>query len=136
MTRRKRLIAKKFEVSVERGAGLGAMISDADYEAAGARIDVRVRLHRAALPHGRGGELHQLEVNPALSRRRAEFERAQQEMADSLPTFINEMVEKLRGQRIWLLATWNVLYGIARAGLDAGPVRVHRSTRCKLSRDP
>jgi H+-translocating NAD(P) transhydrogenase subunit alpha len=35
----KRLIAKKFEVSVERGAGLGAMISDADYEAVGARIE-------------------------------------------------------------------------------------------------
>jgi H+-translocating NAD(P) transhydrogenase subunit alpha len=35
----KRLIAKKFEVSVERGAGLGSQISDADYEAAGARIE-------------------------------------------------------------------------------------------------
>jgi NAD(P) transhydrogenase subunit alpha len=34
-----RLVAKKFEVSVQRGAGLGAQHSDADYEAAGARIE-------------------------------------------------------------------------------------------------
>jgi len=35
----KRLVAKKFEVSVQRGAGVGSQISDADYEAAGARIE-------------------------------------------------------------------------------------------------
>ena len=70
------------------------------------------------------GELDQIEVNPALAKRRAEFERTQQEMAESLPNFINQMVEQLRGERIWLLATWNVLYGIAKAGLDAGLERV------------
>jgi NAD(P) transhydrogenase subunit alpha len=35
----KRLIAKKFEISVESGAGLASMISDAEYQAAGARIE-------------------------------------------------------------------------------------------------
>ena len=35
----KRLVAKKFEVSVETGAGLGSQISDADYQAVGARIE-------------------------------------------------------------------------------------------------
>ncbi len=34
-----RLIAKNFEVSVQRGAGLGAQISDPEYEAAGARLE-------------------------------------------------------------------------------------------------
>ena len=86
----------------------GRMSSDAMYLAG--------RLRAAAAR----GELDQVEVNPALAKRKAEFERAQREMADSLPTFINEMVEQLRGQRIWLLATWNVLYGIAAAGIEAG----------------
>jgi NAD(P) transhydrogenase subunit alpha len=35
----KRLIARSFEVSVQRGAGRGAHITDADYETAGARIE-------------------------------------------------------------------------------------------------
>ena len=35
----KRLIAKKFEVSIQRGAGAGAQIADADYEAAGATLE-------------------------------------------------------------------------------------------------
>jgi NAD(P) transhydrogenase subunit alpha len=35
----KRLVAAKLEVSVQRGAGAGAYISDADYEAAGARLE-------------------------------------------------------------------------------------------------
>jgi H+-translocating NAD(P) transhydrogenase subunit alpha len=34
-----RLIAKKFEVSIQRGAGLGASVLDSEYEAAGARIE-------------------------------------------------------------------------------------------------
>ena len=34
-----RLVAKKFAVSVQRGAGAGAHASDADYEAAGARLE-------------------------------------------------------------------------------------------------
>ncbi len=34
-----RLIAKKLEVSIQRGAGLGASVHDSEYEAAGARIE-------------------------------------------------------------------------------------------------
>jgi NAD(P) transhydrogenase subunit alpha len=34
-----RLVAKQFAVSVQRGAGLGAHATDADYEAAGARLE-------------------------------------------------------------------------------------------------
>jgi hypothetical protein len=66
------------------------------------------------------GEVDQLEVSPALRERRAEFEREQQEMAGSLPRFINEVAQELAGRRIWLLATWNVLYGLAEAALDNG----------------
>jgi hypothetical protein len=66
------------------------------------------------------GELDRLEINPALRSRRAHFEREQIELQQSLPRFIEESVESLRGQRVWILATWNVLYGIAQAGLERG----------------
>jgi hypothetical protein len=70
------------------------------------------------------GELDQLEINPALAARREEFEREQREMLESMPRFIDEIVEKLRGERIWLLATWNVLYNISKAALDNGLTEV------------
>src|SRR5689334_19745415 len=35
----KRLVAKKLDVSVEAGAGIGARVSDEDYKAAGATIE-------------------------------------------------------------------------------------------------
>jgi hypothetical protein len=66
------------------------------------------------------GEVDQLEINPALRARKDEFERAQREMTDSIPRFIDDLAERLRGERVWVLATWNVLYSIAKAGLDAG----------------
>jgi hypothetical protein len=70
------------------------------------------------------GELDRLEISEALVRRREEFEREQQEMAQSLPRFIEQTARELQGRRIWMLATWNVLYGIAKAGLDAGLERM------------
>ncbi len=66
------------------------------------------------------GELDQLEINPALRARREQFEREQHELQQSLPRFIEESIERLRGERVWVLATWNVLYGMAQAGLERG----------------
>lgn len=66
------------------------------------------------------GEVDRLEVGPALRRRRDEFIGEQREMTESLPRFVEEVIGELRGRRIWLLATWNVLYAIAKAGLDRG----------------
>jgi hypothetical protein len=86
----------------------GRMSSDAAYLAG------RVKVAAAR------GELDRLEINPALHARRDEFEREQREMAESLPRFIDETVRNLEGRRIWMLATWNVLYNIARAGIDHG----------------
>jgi hypothetical protein len=70
------------------------------------------------------GELDRLEINPALSRRREQFEREQRELHESLPRFIERSIQNLRGERVWILATWNVLYAMAKAGLDAGVERV------------
>jgi hypothetical protein len=66
------------------------------------------------------GELDQLEINPALRARRDEFEREQRELRDGLPRFIDDTIERLRGERVWVLATWNVLYEMARVGLAKG----------------
>jgi hypothetical protein len=45
-------------------------------------------------------------------------------MATSIPRFIDELAHELAGRRIWLLATWNVLYELARSALDSGLERV------------
>jgi hypothetical protein len=66
------------------------------------------------------GELDRLEINPALRARRYQFEREQRELLESLPRFIERSIERLRGERVWVLATWNVLYGMAQAGLERG----------------
>jgi hypothetical protein len=66
------------------------------------------------------GEVDQLDINPALRDRREEFVREQGEMAGTLPRFIDEVARQLKGQRVWLLGTWNVLYAMAKAGLENG----------------
>lgn len=66
------------------------------------------------------GELDQLEINPALRVRREEFEREQRELLNGMPRFIEETIDRLRGKRVWLLATWNVLHDMARSGLERG----------------
>jgi hypothetical protein len=86
----------------------GRMSSDAMYLAG------RLRLAAAR------GELDRLEINPALRARREEFEREQRELSEALPRFIEQTIERLKGQRVWMLATWNVYYEMARAGLDHG----------------
>jgi hypothetical protein len=70
------------------------------------------------------GELDRLEISPALRARREEFEREQREMREGLPRFIEQSIHHLSGRRIWMLGTWNVLYEIARVGLDHGLERV------------
>jgi hypothetical protein len=70
------------------------------------------------------GELDRLEINPALSARREQFESEQRELQESLPRFIEESIERLRGHRVWVLATWNVLYEMARVGLQHGLTNV------------
>src|SRR6516225_11008845 len=41
--------------------------------------------------------------------------------------FIDEIVEKQNGERIWLLATWNILDALAQAGLSKGLSRLFAS---------
>lgn len=86
----------------------GSMSSDAVYLAA--------RIKAAAAR----GELDRLTINPALLARRAQFEREQKELMESMPRFLGATIMKLQGQRVWLSGTWNMLYMMAKSGLEKG----------------
>jgi hypothetical protein len=86
----------------------GRMSSDAVYMAA--------RMKAAAAR----GELDRLAISPALLARRAEFEREQQELMEGMPRFLGETIVKLKGHRVWLSGTWNVLYMMAKSALAKG----------------
>jgi hypothetical protein len=66
------------------------------------------------------GEVDSLEINPALAARRDEFLQEQRSLMASVPEFITGLASTLEGRRVWLFGTWNVLYNMAKAGLDAG----------------
>ena len=66
------------------------------------------------------GELDQLEISPALRERRHEFEREQRELAEALPRFLERTIDRLRGQRVWVVSSWNALYEMTRMGLERG----------------
>ena len=66
------------------------------------------------------GELDRLEISLALRARREEFERERRELAEGMPRFLEQTIDQLKGERIWMMAPWNVLYDMARAGLERG----------------
>ena len=66
------------------------------------------------------GEADRLELGPALVARRAEFEAMAKEQEASVEAFFSVVIDRLRGQRIYATATWNVFYNLAQAGLARG----------------
>jgi hypothetical protein len=66
------------------------------------------------------GTLDRLEIPADLQAKKAEYDRVQAEMPEYLPRFFAEIVETLKGERIYVAATWNHLHNMARAGLSAG----------------
>jgi hypothetical protein len=66
------------------------------------------------------GEVDKLEVPPGLLARRDEFLREQRELQQSTDRFLRNAVRDLAGERVWLTGSWNVLYNMAKAGLEAG----------------
>jgi hypothetical protein len=66
------------------------------------------------------GEVEVLEINPALIARRDEFLREQRELREGQARFITTLAPQLGGRRVWLWGSWNVLYDMATACLDAG----------------
>ena len=66
------------------------------------------------------GTLDRLEVSPELRAKKAEYDRIQAEMPDHLPRFFEQVVGELRGERVYVAATWNHLHAMATAGLSQG----------------
>jgi hypothetical protein len=64
------------------------------------------------------GELEQLDVGPALRARQEEFVRTQQELGEAMPRYFAEVIERLRGERVWVFGTWTLLYEMASYGLE------------------
>jgi len=66
------------------------------------------------------GELDRLEISPALRARRDEFEQERRELTEGMPRFLEQTIDLLKGERIWMMAPWSVLYDMARTGLERG----------------
>ncbi len=66
------------------------------------------------------GDMSRLDVPENLLARRDELEAMQREAPARQAAFIQEMVEQLKGQKVFAMGTTPMFYQIAQAGLDAG----------------
>ncbi len=66
------------------------------------------------------GELDSFKASPELEARREEFEAQQRDMPRHIAAFSDMVLSKLAGQRIFMTATSNLLYGMAERGLKDG----------------
>ncbi|MDB5724199.1 MAG: hypothetical protein JWQ16_953 [Novosphingobium sp.] len=72
---------------------------------------------RAAAASGDAGKV---DVPSSLLARRGEWEQAQKEMPAQQLAFVNRMIEKLQGERVFVMSTSNLLYAAAKRGLAEG----------------
>jgi len=66
------------------------------------------------------GDISKVDVPPSLLARREEWEKAQAAMPDQQLAFVNRMVRELAGQRVFVMSTSNLLYAVAKRGLEEG----------------
>ncbi len=66
------------------------------------------------------GDLSRLDVPENLLARRGELEAMQREAPARQAAFIQEMVDQLKGQKVFAMGTTPMFYQIAQAGLEAG----------------
>ena len=66
------------------------------------------------------GELDKLVIDPALAARKDEFIAMQLRQPQDLEEFFANITEKLRGKKVFMLGTYNLMYDVAKAGLDRG----------------
>jgi hypothetical protein len=70
------------------------------------------------------GELDRLVIDPALAARKDEFIAMQARQPRDLDVFFTMLSEKLRGRRVFMIGSYNIMYDVARAGLDRGVKKV------------
>ncbi len=66
------------------------------------------------------GDVSKVDVPASLLARRAEWEAAQKDMPAQQLDFVNRMIGKLQGQRVFVMGTSNLLYAAAKRGVDEG----------------
>ena len=66
------------------------------------------------------GDRSKIDVPPSLLARRGELEAMQRDMAANIGEFMERLLTKLRGKRVFAASTWNLFYDIAVRGLAEG----------------
>ena len=66
------------------------------------------------------GETAQIEVDPALVARRAEFEAVQANQQKALVEFFDRLTGKLAGKRVFMTSAYPIMYDLAQRGLERG----------------
>jgi hypothetical protein len=66
------------------------------------------------------GELDRLQLDPKLAARKDEFVAMQQRQMTEVPEFVARMTTQLRGRRVFMTSTYNLMYSLAAAGLKDG----------------
>jgi hypothetical protein len=70
------------------------------------------------------GELDRLVIDPALAARKDEFIAIQMRQPEEMNAFFTEMTERLRGKRVFMTSAYNLMYDVAKAGLERGISKV------------
>jgi hypothetical protein len=66
------------------------------------------------------GTVDRLDVSAQLMEKKRDFDTLQADMPQHLARFFEQMAVELRGKRIFIGATWNLLHDMAKAGLERG----------------
>lgn len=66
------------------------------------------------------GELDRLQLDPKLAARKDEFIALQQRQMTEVPEFVERLTHELRGKRVFMTSTYNLMYNLAAAGLEKG----------------
>jgi hypothetical protein len=66
------------------------------------------------------GEVQRLKLSPTLLARQAEFEELARNQSRRMDEFFAAIIDELRGEQVYVWATWNVLYNLATVGLRGG----------------
>lgn len=66
------------------------------------------------------GTLDRMVVAPELLAKKKAFDQQQAEMPQHLAAFFDDIANRLRGKRVFIGGTWNLLHNMAKAGLERG----------------
>ncbi|UCP00841.1 hypothetical protein LF844_13890 [Metapseudomonas lalkuanensis] len=66
------------------------------------------------------GTLDRLVVAPELLAKKKAFDQQQAEMPQHLANFFDDIASRLKGKRVYIGGTWNLLHNMAKAGLERG----------------